>query len=94
LELVYELRAKPMAWKELLSPNRRVRRRAIKQLSVRVPLKPLSAFFYLYVIKRGFLDGYPGFLYCSLVAAHHVHIQAKLAERAHRGTTLPLRDRI
>jgi hypothetical protein len=29
-----------------------------------------------------------------LVAAHHVHMQAKLAEKAHRGVTLMSRNRI
>ena len=59
------------------------RRRALKRLAARVPLRPLARFVYLYFFKRGFLDGRPGLIFCLLRAAQEIHIVAKLAE-AHR----------
>ena len=37
-------------------------------------------FLYLYVLKRGFLDGRAGFYFCALRAAHELNISAKLFE--------------
>ena len=44
------------------------RRRALKELSFRLPARPLLRFVYMYFIRMGFLDGYPGFRYCRLMA--------------------------
>lgn len=51
-----------------------------KQLFYRLPLRPLCKFLILYVLKRGFLDGYPGLLYCQLQACYERMIVAKCAE--------------
>jgi glycosyltransferase involved in cell wall biosynthesis len=56
------------------------RRRALKRLASRVPLRPAARFFYLYVLRRGFLDGRAGLIFCLLRAAQEAHIVAKLAE--------------
>ena len=37
-------------------------------------------FVYLYFIRRGFLDGRPGLLFCLLRVANEIHMAAKLAE--------------
>ena len=57
-------------------------RRRFLKLNVwyRVPARPLIRFFWLYVVRRGFLDGRPGLVYCSLLAAYEVFIDATLAE--------------
>ncbi len=39
------------------------RRRYIKKRLIRNPLSPIFYFFYLYVIRLGFLEGYAGFYY-------------------------------
>lgn len=49
-----------------LDPVRR--RRALKALSFRLPVRPLLRFTYMYFFRLGFLDGYPGFKYCKLMA--------------------------
>lgn len=59
-------------------------RRRFLKLNVwyRMPLRPLVRFLWLYVIKRGFLDGKPGLVYCKLLAMYELLIDAKLAELA------------
>ena len=44
------------------------RRRALKELSFRVPARPLLRFFYNFLLRGGILDGWPGFRYCRLMA--------------------------
>jgi glycosyltransferase involved in cell wall biosynthesis len=57
-------------------------RRRFLKLNVwyRVPARPLIRFLWLYVVRRGFLDERPGFVYCSLLAAYEVLIDAKREE--------------
>ena len=43
------------------------RRRALKLLSMRLPFRPWLRFFYMYVLRMGFLDGGPGLEYCRLM---------------------------
>lgn len=57
------------------------RRRQLKKLAAKAGMRPLLRFLYLYVIKGGFLDGKPGYIFCLLRVAHEIHITAKLAER-------------
>lgn len=57
------------------------RRRYLKlNVWYRMPLRPLVRFVWLYVFKRGFLDGRPGLVYCKLLAMYELLIDAKLAE--------------
>ncbi|HYM15529.1 MAG TPA: glycosyltransferase family 2 protein [Dehalococcoidia bacterium] len=58
------------------------RRRALKdRVWFRLPCRPLIRFFWLYVVRRGFLDGRRGLLFCSLIAMYDFLIDAKIAER-------------
>jgi glycosyltransferase involved in cell wall biosynthesis len=61
------------------------RRRALKDLSFRMPCRPLLRFVYMYVIRRGFLDGYPGFVYCRLLANYERMIDEEV-RRLRRST--------
>jgi glycosyltransferase involved in cell wall biosynthesis len=47
-------------------------RRRLKMAANRVPLflRPFARFFYVYVLKRGFLDGHRGFLYAFMLAVY------------------------
>ena len=64
-----------------------LRRQRLKRLFIRLPFRPLLRFLYMYVWKRGFLDGKPGFIYCVLKAIQEFHISAKLYEsRLAKGT--------
>ena len=80
VELVHRLRSEPLALKDLLSRDPVVRRRCLKRMSSHVGCRPFFRFIYLYFIRRGFLDGYAGWVFCQLRVAHEIHITAKLAE--------------
>lgn len=55
-------------------------RRLLKAIFIRLPFKPALMFFYLYWIKRGFLDGWAGYYFCKLRAMHELNINAKVFE--------------
>jgi glycosyltransferase involved in cell wall biosynthesis len=57
-----------------------VRRRALKELSFRLPCRPLFRFVYQYFIKLGFLDGRPGFAYSMMLALYESQISLKVME--------------
>ena len=56
------------------------RRKWLKAFYLRLPAKPLLMFLYLYVCKRGFLDGRAGLYFCALRAAHELNTAAKVFE--------------
>jgi glycosyltransferase involved in cell wall biosynthesis len=58
------------------------RRKALKELSFRMPCRPLAKFLWMYVLKRGFLDGRAGFTYCRLQAMYEYMIVVKMVELA------------
>jgi glycosyltransferase involved in cell wall biosynthesis len=66
-----------------LDPLRR--KRALRRIWVRLPMRPALRFFIWYLPRRGFLDGRPGFVFCLLMAYYEVTINAKLYELEHRG---------
>lgn len=67
-------------WSVLLSWDTTLRRRAVKQLSIRLPFRPTLRFLYMYVFRLGFLDGAPGLTYCRLLAAYEYMIVLKMRE--------------
>jgi len=83
LETVRALREEQIDWRGLLpagDPSRR--RRALKALSFRMPGRPVLRFLYMYVFRRGFLDGSEGFHYCVLLSFYEYMIVAKVREIA------------
>lgn len=56
------------------------RKRWLKRQWVRLPLRPLLRFMYMYVIRLGWLDGRPGLIFCLLFAFHEAMISAKMYE--------------
>jgi glycosyltransferase involved in cell wall biosynthesis len=58
------------------------RKRMLKRLWVHLPGRPLLRFLWMYVIKLGFLDGRPGFIFCLLMALHEAVISAKIYENS------------
>jgi glycosyltransferase involved in cell wall biosynthesis len=66
----------PLLW----SSDRASRRKALKILSFRLPFRPLLKFLYLFVYKRGLLDGYPGYVYCRLQTMYEYLIVLKMKE--------------
>jgi glycosyltransferase involved in cell wall biosynthesis len=77
-------------WRSLLSTNPVDRRRALKELSFRVPCRPMLRFLYMYLWRGGFLDGRPGLLYCRMIAAYELMIVAKMDEMRRREEGLPI----
>lgn len=67
-------RSVPLRLADLYSKDPTVRRRALKQLSYRAPLRGLLAFLYAYVLRAGFLDGRAGLTYCRMYAMYHAFI--------------------
>lgn len=56
------------------------RRRWIKSVARKLPCRPTLRFFYSYFVQRGFLDGYPGFVMCRLLAWYEFMSIAKYRE--------------
>ncbi|MGH8503222.1 MAG: glycosyltransferase family 2 protein [Gammaproteobacteria bacterium] len=65
-------------------------RQALKELSFRLPCRPLLRFLYMYVWRRGFLDGRPGLTYCRLLAMYEYMIVLKMKEIERRKRRLPV----
>ncbi len=60
-----------------------------KELFYRLPARPLVKFLLLYILKRGFLDGTPGFTYALLQSIYEVMIVLKVQELEHQKASLP-----
>lgn len=58
------------------------RRRFVKErVWQRMPARGLLRFLWLYVVRRGFLDGRQGLIFCSLIAFYEAEIAFKVFER-------------
>ncbi len=57
------------------------RKRALRRVWVRMPLRPLLRFATWYGMRRGFLDGRQGFVFCVLMAYYEFIIGAKMLEQ-------------
>ena len=81
LEALKELKNKKYDIKNLKNiSDPTVRRKLLKSLSYRMPLRPLLRFSYMYFLRRGFLDGQPGFDYCMLMGFYEYMIILKMRE--------------
>jgi len=56
------------------------RKRRLKHFAARLPFRPALRFFYHYVIRAGFLDGYRGYVFCRLMAFYEFLSVAKAGE--------------
>lgn len=68
------------------------RRRALRNWSRRLPLRPTLRFFYSYVLKRGFLDGEAGYIFCRLLATYemlNVYKARELRKNHSKGSWFP-----
>jgi glycosyltransferase involved in cell wall biosynthesis len=84
-----KLREKPVGFGAIVSGDAFERRRALKELSFKLPLRPLIKFLWMYVLKRGFMDGRAGYTYCKLQAMYEYMIVVKMRELARRERGLP-----
>ncbi len=73
-------RAGAVDWAALAAPDRTRRRRALKALAARMPMRPSLRFLYMYLLRRGFLDGRAGLTYCRLLSTYEAMTVAKERE--------------
>ncbi len=80
-ETVKQLAQGRVNWSDLFFGKTEIdRRHAMKDLSQRVPLRPLIRFIFMYVFLKGFLDGRAGFAWCTLQAFYEYMIVLKAWE--------------
>ena len=80
-ETLRQLASGNVNWRDLLFGRSEVeRRRALKNLSLRLPARPLLRFAYMYFSLGGFLDGRAGFAWCLLQAFYEYLIVLKVWE--------------
>lgn len=86
-ETLRQLENGKVNWRELFFGSSEVeRRRALKDLSLRLPGRPLLRFFYMYFLLGGCLDGRGGFAWCTLQAFYEYLILLKVWEMKHLPT--------
>jgi len=67
------------------------RRRWLKKTSRKMPMRPLMRFLYAYIVQKGFLDGYPGYVMCRLLGWYEL---MSIAKREEMKTKAELGDQI
>ncbi|MGI8499579.1 MAG: glycosyltransferase family 2 protein [Hassallia sp.] len=83
-ETLYQLEHGSVNWLSLFFGKSEVeKRRALKDLSLRLPARPLLRFFYMYFILGGCLDGRAGTAWCTLQAFYEYLILLKVWEMKH-----------
>lgn len=81
IETLRQLEEGDINWKNLFWGRSEVeRRRALKDLSLRLPFRPLIRFVYMYFFLGGILDGQAGFTWCVLQAFYEYLILLKIWE--------------
>jgi len=80
----------------VLSTDPVARRRALKQLSTRLPFRATLRFLYSYIMRRGFLDGVAGYRYAKMLAIYEQMIVLNLCEQTakqsnNQGQKIPVR---
>lgn len=74
----------PVHLAQIFSRRADVRRRGLKALVTRLPFRPTLRFIYMYVLRGGFLDGWPGYAYCRLISGYEFMIVLKTEELRRR----------
>jgi glycosyltransferase involved in cell wall biosynthesis len=65
---------------DALSFDATTRRRALKRLANRLPFRPALRFFYVYIVRRGFLDGRAGFRYARMLGIYQYFIDLNMED--------------
>jgi glycosyltransferase involved in cell wall biosynthesis len=92
MEAIAKLGARndPIVMRQLFAADPIDRRRMLKQFLYRLPFRPLIVFFYLYVLRLGFLDGRAGFYFSRMRAGYEMMIDLKVIEARRRQRNLPV----
>lgn len=86
-ETLRQLEQGQVEWNKLFFGKTEVeRRRALKNLSLRLPLRPVTRWFYMYFILGGWRDGEAGFAWCTLQAFYEYLIVLKVKEFKRQAT--------
>jgi glycosyltransferase involved in cell wall biosynthesis len=80
VEALRVIRERRAPWRGLFSRSGVERRRALKDLSFRMPFRPTLRFLYAYLLRGGFLDGGPGLTYCRMLSVYEYMIGLKVRE--------------
>jgi glycosyltransferase involved in cell wall biosynthesis len=72
-------------WRDFISAEPLVRRRALKRLSYRLPARGFLRFLYQYILKGGIVDGRGGLRYCQLLAIYERYTVEELRLLQKRG---------
>src|SRR5262249_37658652 len=73
-EALYELTQSSAPLHRLFSRDALQRRAAMKRLARGVPGGPVWFFFYSYILRLGFIDGFDGLRFCSMKAIYQAMI--------------------
>jgi glycosyltransferase involved in cell wall biosynthesis len=86
-EAEFELQeeARPIKAAKLFSSEPLERRAALKRLGFRLPGRAPFYFLYSYLLRRGFLDGLDGLVFCSMRAMYQQMIVVKKYDMRKRG---------
>ncbi len=80
-ETLHQLQSGTVNWQSLFWGSSEVeKRRALKDLSLRLPLRPIVRFFYMYFFLGGCLDGKAGLTWCILQTFYEYLILLKVWE--------------
>jgi hypothetical protein len=66
---------------EFFNRDPAMRRIALKALVYKMPGRPVLMLLALYILKGGFLEGVPGFIFCNLRAYYEFMIDIKVREK-------------
>jgi glycosyltransferase involved in cell wall biosynthesis len=77
---------KPIDAAKLFASEPLERRAALKRLAFRLPGRAPAYFFYSYFLRRGFLDGWDGLVFCSMRAMYQQMIVVKKYDMRKRVT--------
>lgn len=88
VETLRQMSTGKINWRDLFFGKSEVdRRHALKDLSLRLPFRPLVRFFYMYFLLGGWLDGSPGLAWCTLQTFYEYLIILKVWEMKHMATS-------
>lgn len=88
--LTQAMRGTRISWLHLFGADPIERRRSLRQIAYRMPMRPLLVFLYLYIVRLGILDGRAGFYFSRMRAAYEMMIDLKIMELERRKQGSPV----
>jgi glycosyltransferase involved in cell wall biosynthesis len=88
--LTLNMRSVPISLSNLFGADPIERRRSLRQVAYRMPMRPMMVFLYLYIVRLGILDGRGGFYFSRMRAAYEKMIDLKVIELERRKRGLPI----